>query len=281
MDTFLFFSATGCSQLQNSYQSGAFTQPQPTVPTPSADNGECIWTDIDTVDCFCHTADCDGNVETRSNAYTVNLLCFFACGGFLTILDMPVTRTYTYTFDYTGDGSTTSVGNVKTRRVANTNSETIGMSDQITVLGVPYNIWTGTVTVPADDYVMDGIYFDIEDSNEFPGYFFTNLWHHYIYVKIAADHVAINTVTGNPSGDNCVAGTDCIDLEMSGSAVRDDIQAALVSAGGELSGQDRTDGDMKDYFEDENEDEGNDIVERAVATSSFNDQVRVIRPNPP
>ncbi len=281
LEAWLLFSATGCSQVQNSYQSGTFTQPTPPVPVTGAAAGECIWTDIDTVDCFCHTADCNRNIETRNNAYTVNLLCFVVCGGVLTILDVPVTRIYTYTFDYTGDGSKTSVGNVKTRRVANTNPETIGMVDQITVLGVNYTIWTGAVSVPAGSYVMDGIYFDIEDNIEFPVYFFTNLWHHYIYAKIAADHVAINTVTGNPSTDSCTPGTDCIELEIGGATVRDDIQAALVSAGGELWGQDRTDGDMRDYFEDENEDEENDTVEHAVAASGFNDQVRIIRPNSP
>ncbi len=275
----LSLTATGCSQLQNSYQSGAFTQPSPPVPVTGTAEGECIWTDIDAANCFCHTADCDQTTEVRNSAYTVQINCGGPCGGI--VVDVPVERTYTYTFDYTGNGATSSVGNVKTRQVTSTVPETIGMTDQITVLGINYTIWSGTVSVPAGSYVMDGIYFDIEDNIEFPGYFFTNLWHHYIYVKIAADHVAINTMTGNPSSNNCAAGTDCVEMEMSGSTVRDDIQAALVSAGGELSGQDRTNGEMRDYFEDENENEENDIVERAVASNNFNDQIRVIRPNPP
>ena len=38
--------------------------------------------------------------------------------------------------------------------------------------------------VPANDYYVD-TYFDIEDNGEdFPDYFFTNLWYQYIYVKI-------------------------------------------------------------------------------------------------
>lgn len=279
LESYLFFTSTGCDQLQNSYQSGSFTQPLPEVPASGDAGGECIWTDLDTADCFCHTPDCNQTTETRNAAYTVELNCVGLCAG--TIISVPVKRTFTYTFDYTGSGATTSVGNVKTRQVTNTAPQTIEMTDQITVLGFTYTIWNGTVTVPPDSYVMDGIYFDMEDGNEFPGYFFTNLWHHYIYVKIAADQVAVNTITGNPSTDSCVAGTDCIELRINGNTVREDIQAALVGAGGTLAGQDRSDGEMKDYFEDKNKDDGNDTVERAVAASDFNDQVRVIRPNLP
>lgn len=275
----LSLTATGCSQLQNSYQSGSFTQPSPVVPANGDDGGECIWTDLDTADCFCHTTDCDQTIETRNAAYTVELDCGGPCGGI--VVNVPVKRTFTYTFKYTGSGATTSVGNVKTRQVTNGAPETIEITDQITVLGVDYPIWSGTVAVPAGSYVMDGIYYDIEDGNEFPGYFFTNLWHHYIYVKIAADQVAVNTITGNPSTDSCTAGTDCIEFKINGAVVREDIQAALVSAGGELAGQDRSDGKMTDYFEDKNKDDGNDTVERAAVASDFNDQVRVIRPNLP
>ncbi len=282
LESWLFFSATGCSQFQNSYQSGTFTQPSPAVPAAGSAEGECIWTNLNTADCFCHTADCDRDFEIRNNAYTVNILCFVACGGFLTILDVPVKRTYTYTFDYGGIGATTSVGNVKTRQVTNTAPETILMTDEITVLGVDYPIWTGTVTVPAGSYVMDGIYFDIEDGNEFPGYFFTNLWHHYIYLKIAADHVAINTITGNPSGSDCeLTAPPCVDLEIGGATARSDIRAVLVSAGGQLAGQDRNDGNMSDYFENNNATQANDTVERGAIATTFNDQVRVVRPNLP
>ena len=277
----LGITAGGCTQMQNSYQSGSFVQPQPTVPTPAAANGECIWTNINSVDCYCHSATCDQTTEVRSNAYTVDVLCVGACGGPLVTLSLPVQRTLTYTFDYSGTGTTTSVGNVKTRQVTNTAPESIVMQDQITVLGIDYTIWTGTVDVPAGSYAMDGIYFDIEDNTEFPGYFFTNLWHHYIYAKIAADHVAINTITGNPSTDSCTPGTDCVNLQVAATPTRNELQAVLVGAGSQLTGQNRANGNMSDYFESSNAVQANDTVDRDIAAATFNDQIRVIRPNPP
>ena len=273
----LTLSGLGCTQLQNSYQSGSFTQPQPTVPTSAAANGECIWTNINVVDCFCHTATCDETSETRSAAYTIEI-CITSCSS---PVNVPVERTYTYTFDYSGTGTTTSVGNVKTRQVTNTSPETIAMQDKITVLGVDYVIWTGTVTVPAGSYVMDGIYFDIEDSIEFPGYFFTNLWHHYVYAKIAADHVAVNTITGSPSTDDCATAVPCVDLEIGGTTIRNDLQAVVVGAGAQLAGQNRANGNLSDYFENSNATQANDTVDGGVIAGTFNDQVRVIRPNPP
>jgi type II secretory pathway pseudopilin PulG len=273
----LSLTALGCTQLQGSYQSGSFVQPQPTVPTPAAANGECIWTDIDSVDCYCHSADCDQATEVRSGAYVVEV-CVSSCGSpFFRLVE----RTYTYSFDFTGSGATTSVGNVKTRRVTNTSPETIVMQDKITVSGTDYVLWSGTVTVPAGSYVMDGIYFDVEDGNEFPVYFFTNLWHHYIYAKIAADHVAVNTISGSPSTDDCVTAVPCVDLDIGGSTIRNDVQAVLVGAGGQLAGQNRANGGMGDYFEDSNATQANDTVDRGIVSAVFNDQVRVIRPNPP
>ena len=114
----LTLSAIGCTQLQNSYQNGSFTQPSPVVPASGAADGECIWTDINSADCFCHTASCNQTTEIRSAAYTVEI-CILSCSNLVVV---PVERTYTYTFDYSGTGATTSVGNVKTRRVTNNGS---------------------------------------------------------------------------------------------------------------------------------------------------------------
>jgi hypothetical protein len=273
----LTLSGLGCSQLQNSYQSGIFVQPGPAVPTPAAPNGECIWTDINTIDCRCHSATCDQATEVRSAAYSIEI-CISGCGSPTSV---PVERTYTYTFDFIGTGTTTTLGNLKTRQVTNTAPETIVMQDKITVLGTDYVIWTGTVTAPTGSYGMGGVYFDIEDSNEFPGYFFSNLWHHYIYAKIAADHVAVNTISGSPSTDDCATAVPCVDLEIGGSTVRNDIQAVLIGAGNQLAGQNRGNGNMSDYFENSNATQANDKVDRGMLAAGFNDQVRVIRPNPP
>lgn len=271
-------SATGCTQLQNSYQTGTYTMPQPTVPTPASDNGECIWTDIG-------TADCMPNTETRNPAYTMEV-CLFGC-GFIRV-NAPVRRDYVYTLNYAGTGATTSANNVKTRRVTNTAPETIQMTDTLWPGFLDVALWSGTVTMNAGNYVMDGIHFDIEDGVEFPGYFFTNLWHEYLYAKISDEHVAVNDA-GAASSDNCTAGTDCVSVEIGGATNRNEIQAVIVGAGGQLAGQDRVTGTpcpgqpdfLCDYFESNNAVTANDSADRGVLAATFNDQVRVIQPNPP
>lgn len=266
-------SATGCAQLQNSYQTGTYTMPQPTVPTPASDNGECIWTDIG-------TADCMPNTETRNPAYTIEV-CLFGC-GFIRA-NAPVRRDYVYTLNYAGTGATTSANNVKTRRVTNTAPETIQMTDTLWpgVLVPDVALWSGTVTMNAGDYVMDGIHFDIEDGVEFPGYFFTNRWHQYLYAKIAADHVAINENTSLLSNDDCTTNPPCVTVQIATTS-RTDIQAVLVGAGGQFSVfQNRDNGNLTDYFENDNAVTANDSADRGVLAATFNDQVRVVTPNPP
>ena len=59
------------------------------------------------------------------------------------------------------------------------------------------------------------------------------------------------------------------------------VLAKQHSAGGQLGGQNRSIGNIGDYFENSNATQANDTVDRGVAAAMFNDQVRIIRPNPP
>jgi hypothetical protein len=76
-----------------------------------------------------------------------------------------------------------------------------------------------------------------------------------------------------------------VSLEIGGVTVRNEIQALVVGAGGELdrdlTGQNRENGNLSDYFESSNATQGDDTAERGILTTVFNDQVRVIQPNPP
>ena len=91
----------------------------------------------------------------------------------------------------------------------------------------------------------------------------------------------MNTNSGSSSTDDCATAVPCVDLEIGGSTIRNDIEAVVVGAGGQLAGQNRANGGMNDYFENSNATQANDAVDRGIVTAAFNDQVRVIRPNPP
>jgi len=165
--------------------------------------------------------------------------------------------------------------------VTNTAPLTIQMQDTVTTNGNTYTLWNDTVTFPANSYVFDGVYFDIEDGVEFPGYFFTNLWHHHVYVKISDEHVAVNDA-GAASSDNCTPGIDCASLQIGAAPVRNEVRAVIVGAGRQLGGpplnQDRSVGNLTDYFENSNAVTANDVAERGATTAVFNDQVRVVAP---
>jgi hypothetical protein len=256
---------------------GSFSVAAPAVPTPAADNGECIWTDIDTVDC-------KGPPQTGDAGYTVRVTCPPPSCAPGPPAPEPVSRSYTVSLEFSGkDGQISNVGNVKTRQVTSDEDVNIQFQDSVRgyALAPPH-----TVTVPAESLTVDGIYFDIDlvEGAEFPEYFFTNFWHRYIYVKISDEHVAVNDA-GATSSDSCTAGTDCVSLEIGGVTVRNEIQALVVGAGGELdrdlTGQNRENGNLSDYFESSNATQGDDTAERGILTTVFNDQVRVIQPNPP
>lgn len=256
-----------------------------TIPPPPAGDGDCIWTDSLDPGNPENVVDCTATL-TQNNVYQLDICldpalgiwpwCPTVWGTFW------VNRTYTFSFSYAGAGSATSGGTngVKTREVSGTAATNQTVTFQDTMLGVWPVSNTVTATIPENQLTLSGIYYDLEDSVEFPGYFFTNDWHHYVYVKISDEHVAVNDA-GATSSDNCTAGTDCISLQIGGATARNEIQAVIVGAGGQVTGQDRSNGNLSDYFENNNAVTANDTAERGTLTAAFNDQVRIVTPNPP
>jgi len=99
-----------------------------------------------------------------------------------------------------------------------------------------------------------------------------NEWHHLVYIAYPSSEPLPGGATA------CVTATDCIELNGSGSP-DDNKRALAIIAGEALSGQDRTTAPtIDDWFENENNN-GDDIFEKADSSSTFNDQVRNISTN--
>ena len=142
------------------------------------------------------------------------------------------------------------------------------------------------------DYRIAGMYFDVEDNDDnvedshetFPPWFFANDWHHFMYVKVAKAETADGSGTCLPGGET--EELRCITLQISddeGNLTNDrnDAEAVVVIAGSQVDSQDRTTlAAITDYFENRNNQSGNDIVVRAEHRDDYNDRVRVVWPNP-
>ena len=81
--------------------------------------------------------------------------------------------------------------------------------------------------------------------------------------------VSTNEATTNP----------CLTLTGGGSP-NDNKRALIISAGEPLSTQDRTLGITSGYYENENNDAGDDDFKTGAIISTFNDQVRILDTSP-
>jgi len=124
--------------------------------------------------------------------------------------------------------------------------------------------------------VAGGIQYDIDiDNNELPSWFIDNKWHHLIYI-------AYSTAETLPGGATlCIPGTDCLVLNNSG-APSGDKRAFAIIAGEDLSPvvSPRPNGNLTDYFENQNSSPVDGIFEKGQITVNFNDQIRVISTSP-
>ena len=111
-----------------------------------------------------------------------------------------------------------------------------------------------------------------ENYGDIPQWFLKNKWHQLTYVAYSAGD--------SPNGGAvCTVGTNCLTLNGGGSP--DNNKRALVIGAGEpLVAQDRTSGNMTDYFENENNDAGDDNFQTGEITGTFNDQPRVLDTSP-
>ncbi len=140
----------------------------------------------------------------------------------------------------------------------------------------------GTLTDDSDTYgKIEGqkIQFDLSVPDELPLWLVSNNWHQLLYVAASSVHVGDGPVP-------CVSGTDC--LTVVGTTVSNAVQAILVSAGAQLTGQNRVTGVQGSYYEFDpnhalqplvgNDTAGDDEFVRLRRTNAFNDQVQIIAP---
>jgi hypothetical protein len=298
-----------------------FAVPPPSIPPlppspPGAVEGTCGWSSPGQVDCeWAQTVDTgvDVNFCTDSDADTI---CDFA--------NPPPTDVWRRTsvqVAFAGTPSLSAASDVLARDVVAATPAAlpgfVKVTDYADVAGTEYVI--GEITIDAPDVVaaaltVSGIRLDPVDWDEtdapfpaldglviqdaYPQWLVENEWHHFLYVKLSADHVS-----GAPR--NCVANGNCIALDntVGGDGVRTDLQAVVVSSGPAFVtdaggnphplAQDRTLGAMTDYFEDGNailpDPEGGnaragnerarrDPVASAGLATDFNDQTRATWP---
>ena len=291
-------TGASCALVNASLAAAAAGPTTATVQPPAAGDGQCDWNDS------AATANPERNVDCRGTSsgpagYSVDLCLnplFFPPGCPTVWATVPVTRTYTFNFNYTGGAAATSTTNgVKSRDVTNNpGGQTVTIQDR--VAGLP--VGSVVTTIPANQLTMSGIYYDILDNGDanldigtetFDPYFFANGWHRFIYAGIAAADVS-------GGGGDCVAAGNCLTLDVdpgSGvlNGVRNDVRLVLAGSGADLGAgavpaQDRNADDgaanitLSDYFELDNNDADATII-RGTRTVSFNDQLRLCGNLPP
>jgi hypothetical protein len=209
-------------------------------------------------------------------------------------------RKYTYRLRFSGfSEAKTSGGEIRTRVVCTGYTDVSAINDcdgsaGETDLGLNYvvpgvfwvtmtdvdssNVQLGQATlIPiagADGFikVADMDYYLREDDDEIPAWFIANNWHQLTYVAYSAGD--------SPGGGaTCTVGTDCLTLS-GGGAPDNNKRALVVSASSPLATQDRSSSLITDYFENENNDAGDDNAETGGIISTFNDQIRIIDTSP-
>ena len=113
------------------------------------------------------------------------------------------------------------------------------------------------------------------DDGELQSWFVDNNWHHLVYIAYPTAEPLPGAAT------QCTAGTDCLVLNNSG-APNDDKRTLAMIAGVDLSAiaSPRPNGNLADYFENENSSPVDGIFEKGQITVNFNDQIRVISTSP-
>lgn len=115
-----------------------------------------------------------------------------------------------------------------------------------------------------------------ENNGEIPQWFLKNKWHQLMYITYSAGD--------SPNGGAvCTVGTNCLTLTGGGAPI-DNKRALVISAGEPLADplptQDRTSGVISDYYENENNDAGDDNFQTGEVTGTFNDQIRILDTSP-
>lgn len=157
----------------------------------------------------------------------------------------------------------------KTAKITGNNST----SGNISTADVHYDLDTDGI-----DLNNDGDYLDSdEEPPELPSWFVENNWHELVYIVYSSTEPLPGDTT---AGNDCKSlGGPCVTLNGTGNP-NDNKRAVVLSAGPQLSGQDRsTSADMADYYEDDNAN-GDDILLKASESGSFNDKSGVVSEAP-
>ena len=138
----------------------------------------------------------------------------------------------------------------------------------------------GNIKVSNMDYYLVQDKVGSETEDEIPGWFLDNKWHQLIYIAYSE-----GDIPGAASA--CVTGTNCLTLENS-TTPNDDKRAIAIIAGEESTTrattcgvavdetQNRTLGQINDYFEEDNCSSGDDDFSKKDTNAFFNDHARII-----
>ncbi len=296
-----YLSPTDEAMMQNAVRTAT-----PTVATPTTEfaGAACDWeNDPITQQPDPLRVDCDIPAFVISQVYRVDMcvkgsgfdICPFVSNAAW------VNRTVVLNLHYTGTNfNTSNTDGARTREVQSPSGGPIQTkldpsdllaADTPTIVTVtdtvedPFSLgwthfvsWTMTVNNGDDaDFNTTGIYAEPQSGGILPGdlpaWFATNNWGPYLYINYAANLIPTGTGT-------CTAGTDCINLSVSDTASRNDVEAVVLSAGVALTGQTRAAGSALNQFFEEDNANGNDNVERKAGTTGFNDFLRLIACDP-
>jgi hypothetical protein len=168
-----------------------------------------------------------------------------------------------YDSDCTGTGTDTTIpGDALTSMVTIRDYDNTGVLVGDATTTVPSAGAQGRVKVSGINFLLAENYGDI------PPWFSKNKWHQLIYVAYSAGD--------SPNGGAvCTVGANCLTLNGGGSPDNNK-RALVISAGEPLATQDRTSGNMTNYYESGNNNTGDDGFQTGEVTAIFNDQNRVL-----
>ena len=149
--------------------------------------------------------------------------------------------------------------------------------DETTEVGratfTPTSASSGSIRVSNIDYYL------ADDDVDMPQWLIRNNWHQLIYIAYDGGDSPSGGTDCVPVSTNAATTNPCLTLTGGGSP-NDNKRALIISAGEPLSTQDRTLGITSGYYENENNDAGDDDFKTGAIISTFNDQVRILDTSP-
>ena len=120
-------------------------------------------------------------------------------------------------------------------------------------------------------------YYLAQGGNDLPDWFFHNKWYEFIYAAFSGGFQP-------GAAGSCSAGGDCLSVvipyPVPAGTIKNDRHALVLTAGEELATQNRVSAAVADYFEGQNASVSDDTFVKGEISSSFNDQIGVVCPDP-